>query len=115
MKNKIITFLQFLMIVISFLMISAHFYRANNHYLAYFLILVPFFLIIRKKYIVRFTQIILFLSSIEWWIVIYKIINIRRMYNMPWIRFSLIMSLVAVFTLLSIVVLESKIMKKIYR
>ena len=34
---------------------------------------------------------------------------------MPWIRFSLIMSLVAVFTLLSIVVLESKIMKKIYR
>jgi len=115
MKNKIITFLQLLPVFLSIILISAHFYRANEQYLAYILIATPFLLIIKKKFIARGMQVILFLSTIEWWTTVYKIIQIRRQYQMPWMRFGLIMGSVAVFTLLSIIVFETKILKRIYK
>jgi hypothetical protein len=114
-RAKLIMFLQFLTITISILMISAHFYRMNKVYLAYFLLLTPLILIIKHRISARVIQVLLFLSTIEWWIIIYKIIKIRRDFNMPWIRFSVIMSFVAIFTLLSIFIFNTKTMKRIYQ
>ncbi len=114
MKNKLIVALQLLPVILSFLLIAAHFYRAGNQYLAYFLVVIPFILIIKSHITAKIVQLLLFLATIEWWRVIYNIAHIRMKFGMPWIRFTLIMSLVAIFTLLSIFVFYTKTLRKIY-
>jgi len=114
MKNKVIIFLQFLVVFISILMFAAHFYRAGHEILAYSVLASPLILILRKWYTARVIQVLLFIATIQWWITIDKIARMRMAFNMPFYRFTVIMSSVAIFTLLSILVFESKSMKKIY-
>ncbi len=114
MKTKFLIFIQILAIILSILLIAAHFYRAGNQILTYILISTPLILLFRNRISVRIIQILLFFATIEWWRVIYNVAHIRKMYNLPWIRFSIIMSSVALFTFATIFIFYSKTLKKIY-
>jgi len=114
MKTKILTFFIYLPVVLSVVLIAAHFYRKGQYTFAYTLIGTPVILFIKKPFSPRIIQTILFFATIQWWMTIYKIIEFRKAFNMPWLRFGLIMGGVAVFTLFSIILLESKTIKRIY-
>ena len=114
MIKKIKTFTLLLPIILSFLMISAHFYRAGNTVIAVTSLFIPFLLLIKKHYTAKIIQLMLLISSMEWLRTIYQITSIRIKFQMPWLRFTFIMSFVFLLTFLSVFIFKLKPIKKIY-
>lgn len=93
---------------LSFLLLAAHFYRAEFFLLSVLCVLIPFLLLFRKAWIDVLMQFLLILGLFEWLRTIWYIVNERLTQGEPWIRFTLILSVVALFTLYSILVLEKQ-------
>lgn len=102
-------------VILSFIILAAHFQRIYMFALSYLILLVPFILIYKKPISVRIIQGILILGSLEWIRIIFVYSAQRSYYGEPWIRLAVILGAVAVFTLLSSLCFRNKTIKGIYK
>jgi general stress protein CsbA len=97
-------FVRFLPVILSLLILAAHFYRAGNLILVVLMAVSPLLLFIRSSWIVRIIQVELIIGGIEWIRTILRLVNIRQAHNLPWERLAVILGSVAAFTILSALV-----------
>ena len=107
-------FVRLLPVILSLLVLAAHFYRAGNLILVVLIAASPLLLFIRSAWIVRVIQVELILGGIEWIRTIFRLVHIRQADNLPWERLAIILGSVAVFTILSALVFNSKALKTRY-
>ena len=102
-------------VFLSALLLTAHFLRTGSIFLAILAFLFPFALFIKRTWTVRFVQIVLFIGTIEW---VYTLMNLlieRHEAGKPWVRLSLVLGIVAVFTISSASVFSfSNLLRKRY-
>ncbi len=110
MKN----FFKILPIVVCFILMAAHFGRANLFVLQIVSLLIPFLLFWKNKISARIIQIFLLLSGIEWIRITIYYVQIRVENDEPWLRLAIILGAVAILTMSTALVFRSKSMKERY-
>jgi hypothetical protein len=109
-----INVLKTLPVIISFLLLSAHFYRAGLVIPAGISIAIPMFLLIRKSWVPRLLQILLLLGALEWLRSLILFTGLRIEIGQPWTRLAIILGAVALFTALSSLVFRSESIRSRY-
>lgn len=85
-------------VVISFMLLAAHFLRESQMLFVVCALALPFLLLLRKGWAVRVVQFALLLGVIEWVKTLLALQAIRVENGMPWTRLVLIIAGVALFT-----------------
>ncbi len=101
-------------VILSFILLAAHFSRSGLSELMLMCIVMPFLLFIQKIWVVRFLQILLLLGSLEWIRTLYNYAVERQAIGESWIRLAIILGVVALFTGLSALVFRFGSLKKRY-
>ena len=107
--------LRLLPVIISFLLLGAHFYRAGWGVLAGLCVAFPLLLLLRKSWVPGVFQALLVLGALEWLRTLYVFAAMRIAFEQPWGRLALILGAVALFTALSGWVFRSRALKSLYR
>jgi hypothetical protein len=107
-------FVRLLPVVVSFLLLAAHFYRAGMPWLTVLCLALPLLLIPKDARLPRLFQVLLALGALEWLRTLYALAGIRLAFGQPWGRLALILGGVAVFTLASGLVFRSRELKRRY-
>ena len=100
-------FLRLLPVLISFLLIAAHFLRAGHTVVVVLLMALLLLLTVRNAWVPRVIQVILVLAAVEWLRTLFTIANLRMQTGEPWARMAMILAAVALFTALSGMVFRS--------
>jgi hypothetical protein len=101
-------------VVLSFLLLAAHFYRAGYPILTGVCTGVLFLLFFRKRWVPRLFQGLLILGAMEWLRALYFFAAMRIAWDQPWTRLAIILGAVALFTLLSGLVFKSARLRAYY-
>ena len=110
MKNA----LKVLPVIFSFLLLSAHFYRAGLVIPAGISIAIPLFLLFRESWVPRLLQVLLLLGALEWLRILILFAGLRIEIGQPWTRLAIILGAVALFTALSGLVFRSESVRSRY-
>ena len=95
------TAIRLLPVILSLLLLAAHFYRAGLVMVAALCITLPFALLLRNAWIPRLFQVVLVLGALEWLRALYGFAAMRIAFGEPWLRLAIILGAVALFTGLS--------------
>ena len=109
------TALFYIPIVLSLAVLGAHFLRYDSMIGVAGSLLLIGLLFIRQAWIARLVQVALVLGSIEWLRTLYLLAQWRASQGEPATRMIVILGSVAVVTLLSAVLFQSRTLKRIYR
>ena len=101
-------------IIISFLLLAAHFVRAGQTVLALVSLFFLIPLVVKKPWVPRVTQLALLLGAAEWLRTLFFIAQMRIEFGMPWTRMAIILGAVTLFTALSGLVFRSGALRKRY-
>lgn len=107
-------FFRLLPVIISFLLLGAHFSRDGQPILGIVAIVFPFLLFIKEVWVRRLFQIALILAALEWLRSLYFYIESYELIGKSWNKVLIIMGSVALFTALSGLVFRLKSVKKKY-
>lgn len=107
--------LRLLPVLLSFLLLAAHFYRAGYPALTALSVGVLLLLFLKKPWVPRLFQILLILGSLEWLRALYFFAAMRIAWDQPWTRLALILGAVALFTALSGLVFRNRRLAEFYR
>jgi len=107
-------FIKLLPVIISFLLLAAHFLRAGHMLIVIALLATLLLLLLRQVWVPRLIQLILLLGAIEWLRTLYSVAQVRIELGMPWTRMAIILGVVALFTALSCLVFRSEALRKRY-
>jgi len=107
--------LRVLPVILSFLLLAAHFSRGDLFVFSIVALLIPFLLFIKKIWVARTIQLLLLAGAVEWIRAMFVYIGIRKSIGDDWTVLAIILSVVAVVTLASGLVFQSKSLKKIYK
>lgn len=88
-------------VILSMLLLGAHFYRAGHLLLAGAALLSLGLLCIRKPHAVWLMQGLLVAGAAEWLATAIRLVMDRQAQGLPWLRLAIILGLVALCTLLS--------------
>lgn len=102
-------------VIVSLLILSAHFSRGDLFVLSILCLLLPLILFIRRAWVARLIQIVLIIGSIEWIRSIFVYVNERQVSGEPYVRLVIILGIVALFTGLSALVFNNHSLKKRYK
>jgi len=105
----------YLMVVISALLLAAHFLRAAYLPLIVFCLAFPLLLLIRRRWAVRVVQAILLLGALEWSLTAVAVMIERREAGSDWLRGAAILGAVAVFNAAAAFILQSRPFRERYR
>jgi len=92
------TMLAIFPIILSFLLLAAHFYRGGLVALAAACLLLPLLLFVRKPRAARTIQIALLLGAVEWVRTIVVFAQARMELGYPYLRMAVILGAIALFT-----------------
>lgn len=106
--------LRLLPVILSFLLLGAHFYRAGLPVLSGFCAGALLLLFVRSAWIPRLFQVLLVLGALEWLRALYGFAAMRIAFGEPWTRLAMILGGVALFTALSGLVFRSQKLKAFY-
>lgn len=106
--------LRLLPVLLSLLMLAAHFYRAGQLLLAIIMLMLPLLLFVRKSWVPQLIQLVLLVGALEWLRTLWVIADVRIQFEMPWMRMAMILGGVALFTGLSALVFRSRSLKERY-
>jgi len=95
-------------VILSFLLLGAHFYRSGHVVLSGLCVVILFLLFLRKSWVPRMFQLLLILGSLEWLRSLYFFAAMRMAWEQPWTRLAIILGAVALFTALSGLVFRNK-------
>ena len=107
-------FFRLLPVFISFLILSAHFFRSGETILAVLALILFIPLMLRQTWVPRLIQLALLLGAIEWVYTLVSLAQMRMQFGSPWIRMAAILGAVALFTACSGLVFKSKALRKRY-
>ena len=106
--------LSFIVVVLSLLVLGAHFMRYGND-IGVALSVAPIALLfVRKPWAARVVQVILVLGAIEWATTLVGLVQMRMAQGEPWTRMAIILGVVIVVTAIAALLFETKAMKRIY-
>ncbi len=94
-------FLRLLPVILSSLVIGAHFMRAGLGPLVALSLLVPFLLLFRERWVARVVQCFLVLAALEWVRTALVLVAERQQSGRPWTRLVVILGFVTAFTAVS--------------
>ncbi|KAA3613996.1 MAG: hypothetical protein DWQ05_17135 [Calditrichaeota bacterium] len=114
MKKSLLTLAQLLPVILSLLLIAAHFSRAGDTLLMSISFVVLFSLFVPRAWIARIAQAALALAALEWILTIYQLISARMDAGQSWQRLAIILGIVVVFTLASIFSFQARNLKERY-
>lgn len=103
--------LALLPVILSMLVLGAHFYRAGHLLLAGGALLALGLLCLRRPLAARLMQGLLAAGAVEWLITAGQLVMFRQSQGLPWLRLALILGLVALCTLLSALVFRTPTLK----
>lgn len=101
-------FLRLLPVILSFLLLGAHFYRAGHVPITVLCVVAPFLLLLRQAWVPRLFQAVLLLGAFEWLRTLYLFAQVRIAWGEPWTRLAIILGAVALFTALSGLVFRNR-------
>lgn len=107
-------FLRLLPVLISFLLIAAHFYRAGLAVSALLLLSLLLLLFVRNAWVPRVIQLFLVLAAVEWVRTLFNIAQARIDMDLPWLRMAAILGVVALFTAFSGLVFRTAALRSRY-
>ena len=107
-------FLRLLPVILSFLLLGAHFYRAGLVPLTILSVAILFLLALRKSWVPRLFQILLLIGAIEWLRTLYFFAAMRIAWGEPWTRLAIILGTVALLTAVSALVFKSRKLRAFY-
>ncbi len=102
-------------VIISFLLLVAHFSRQHEPLPMVLTVASIGLLFVRKSWAARLIQALLFLGAVEWVASMFNYITLRKASGDDWIRLAIILSVVSLFTALSGLAFQSKKLKEHYR
>jgi len=100
--------------IFSLLLLSAHFSRLGMTILSIICLIILLLLFIKKQWVAQLVQIVLLLGFLEWIRIMFVYVNERLLIGEPYFRLVIIISVVALFTILSVLVFRNKELKKLY-
>lgn len=101
--------------ILSLLVMAAHTMRMGTPFLMAIPLAVILALVWPRKWVARTAQIVLILGGLEWIRATLVYVAARQNHDMPWIRLAIILGSVALVTLLSALVFQSKTLRRRYR
>lgn len=107
-------FLRLIPVILSFLILGAHFYRLSLNSLVLLSIVFPFLLLIKKAWIPKLFQATLILAALEWLRSLYVYIQAYEDIGKSWTILLMIIGGVTLFTLFSALVFKNKAIRKRY-
>ena len=91
------TFVRLIPVILSTLLLGAHFFRSGLTFLAVLIALFPAVLLVKRAWAARLTQFVLVLGGIEWVRTLLVFVAERREMGLPWTRLAVILGTVALF------------------
>ena len=107
-------FFRVLPVVISFVLLAAHFLRAGQTVVMLISLALILFLFVKQHWVPRLLQLALLLGAIEWVVTLVSVAQMRIEFGMPWTRMAIILGTVALFTLLSGLVFRTSALRQRY-
>jgi hypothetical protein len=107
--------LLYLPVVLSLVILGAHFMRYGNSIGVIGALLLIALLIVRRPWVARLMQVVLILGALEWVRTLYELVQVRAAYGQPYGRMILILGIVAIVTFCSALLFQSPNLKRIYR
>ncbi|MDH5298431.1 MAG: hypothetical protein OEV91_05375 [Desulfobulbaceae bacterium] len=107
-------FLRLLPVLLSTILISAHFLRSRLWLLVVISVAISALLLVRKKWAARLVQAGLVLAALEWLRTLYGLVLYRQAMGMEWKRLAVILAGVALATLLSALVFRFSALRQRY-
>jgi len=107
-------FLRVLPVILSLLLLGAHFYRAGLPVVSAACLVLPLLLLLRKSWVPRLFQVLLLLGALEWLRAVYGFVAMRIAFGEPWLRLAIILGAVALFTGLSGLVFRLRKLRMFY-
>lgn len=101
-------------VILSFVLLSAHFYRAGHLVPTVLCIALMAVLYVRKSWVPALIQFLLVLGALEWLRTLYSFAAMRIAFDQPWTRLAIILGAVALFTALSGLVFNSGALRARY-
>jgi hypothetical protein len=108
------TFVRLLPVLISFLLLAAHFSRADNTPMVAASLIFPLILLVRKPWVAPTVQVVLVLGGLVWIRRAAVLVGQRQASGESWTRLAVILAIVAAFTMASALVFRSTAVKKYY-
>ena len=106
--------IRLLPVILSLLLLAAHFYRAGQVVVTALCLALPLLLLLRKSWVPRLFQVLLVLGALEWLRALYGFAAMRIAFGEPWTRLALILGAVALFTALSGMVFKNRALRDYY-
>ena len=107
--------LRLLPVILSFLLLAAHFSRANVNILALFSLLFLVLLFIKRPWVPLVLKIVMAIGVAEWLRAMVVYVLQRQEAGEPWMRLVFILGGVALFTALSMIAFRNNKLKKYFR
>ena len=106
--------LLYIPVVLSLLVLGAHFLRFGNWIGVFAALLLVALLFLRRPWVARLMQVVLVLGSLEWLRTMYELGHIRALHGQPYGRMLVILGVVAAVTLCSALLFQSKTLRTTY-
>ena len=106
--------IRLLPVFLSAIFLGAHYSRADNSGLAALCLVLPFLLLIRRRWVVWITQVLLLMGSLVWFDTILGYVKMRQVSGETWLRLAIILGAVALFTAASALVFYTKSLRRHY-
>ena len=107
--------LYFVIVVLSLLVLGAHFLRYGNE-IGVAISLAPIaLLLVRQPWAARIVQVILVLGAIEWATTLIGLVQMRAAQGLPATRLAIILGTVVIVTAIAALLFETKTLKRVYR
>jgi hypothetical protein len=101
--------------VVGFVLLAAHFFRAENQLAALVSLLMIILVFVRRPWAARTIQVCLVLGSVEWLRSTISLIHSRSEMGEPFLRLAIILGGVALFTALSSLVFRTSKLRSHFR
>ena len=106
--------LLYIPIVLSLVVLGAHFMRYGNSIGVFAALVLIGLLFIRRPWVARLMQVVLVLGALEWVRTMYELGHMRALHGQPYGRMLVILGIVATVTLCSALLFQSATLKKVY-
>jgi hypothetical protein len=102
-------------IVLSLIVLGAHFMRYGDTLFVSGTLVLLALLFVRQPWVARLLQVVLILGALEWLYTLYGLVQIRTTLGEPYTRMAIILGLVASVTACSALAFQSQVLKGVYR
>jgi hypothetical protein len=107
--------LLYIPVVLSFLVLGAHFLRDANFIGVFVALVLVLLLFVRRPWAARLVQVALVIGALEWLRTMYELAQIRAMHGLPYGRMLVILGVVVAVTLCSALFFQTRALKDVYR